>query len=704
MAKLGISTGSSANDGTGDNLIDGAVKINSNFNEIYTLIGDGSTLAAPVKSVTAGAGINLSGSTGDVTITNTGIANTNNLRTNFLEVSGVSTLSGNVTFGSNVTFDGNILMGDSDEIRLGAGADLKIYHSPAGDVGAFVQSMNQDLHLVGPTNGGVRIITYNKDSVVANYNSSVDLYYNGSKKLETTDHGAKVTGVCSATSFIGDGSNLTGIAAGSGVIVQDEGVALATTATTLNFVGNGVVASGTGASKTITISGGGGAGNTANVSTNSLVVVGVASIGAGTSTNVVEAPGLTLTHNNSTVTTTPGISGQIKQIGSQPYYYDGTDWRALYLVAGVSTANTADTDWDNTMIRMNFDQANIGALTNLKDGVAPTNTSTTDLVSSPVKYGTKSVRFPANTAGIQFDQNNSGSVRYPFEGAWTIEGWFLFDAGQLTTNTTTVSATKLFANYNSNTGTGTNWDVGVYWSGSTGSYKFYWHNRASSNTGSGEAGNSGTGFVLRTLNSSVFADNNWHHIALVREPGNGSIHFYFDGVEGGETNNDELIDNDINDATNKVFALGYHSHVNVGTGWFDGNIDDFRVSNIARYTTDFTPPSSALPITGSTTTVIQPPDSKIGELALGNSPAWTGTPGVTPTRVAAGHYRVTFATAYSNASDYVIQTSMNDYTPVTTAVGIGVSRFTTHADLYVNKVSNGATIDTGSIAIDLYKK
>ena len=48
--------------------------------------------------------------------------------------------------------------------------------------------------------------------------------------------------------------------------------------------------------------------------------------------------------------------------------------------------------------------------------------------------------------------------------------------------------------------------------------------------------------------------------------------------------------------------------------------------------------------------------------------------------------------------------TMNDYTPVTTAVGIGVSRFTTHADFYVNRVSDGATIDTGSIAIDLYKK
>ena len=42
---------------------------------------------------------------------------------------------------------------------------------------------------------------------------------------------------------------------GGGVTVQDEGSALSTTGTTLNFVGAGVVASGTGATKTITISG-----------------------------------------------------------------------------------------------------------------------------------------------------------------------------------------------------------------------------------------------------------------------------------------------------------------------------------------------------------------------------------------------------------------------------------------------------------------
>tara|TARA_R100001509_G_scaffold165449_1_gene147148 strand:+ start:7321 stop:9564 length:2244 start_codon:yes stop_codon:yes gene_type:complete len=47
-------------------------------------------------------------------------------------------------------------------------------------------------------------------------------------------------------------------ASSAGITIQDEGVALSTAATTLNFVGAGVIASGTGATKTITIAGGGG--------------------------------------------------------------------------------------------------------------------------------------------------------------------------------------------------------------------------------------------------------------------------------------------------------------------------------------------------------------------------------------------------------------------------------------------------------------
>jgi hypothetical protein len=40
---------------------------------------------------------------------------------------------------------------------------------------------------------------------------SVELYYNNSKKFETTSSGVVVTGICTATSFSGDGSGLSGV-------------------------------------------------------------------------------------------------------------------------------------------------------------------------------------------------------------------------------------------------------------------------------------------------------------------------------------------------------------------------------------------------------------------------------------------------------------------------------------------------------------
>ena len=46
MAYQSIGRGTSANDGTGDDLRTGAGKVNANFVELYTLLGDGSTLSA----------------------------------------------------------------------------------------------------------------------------------------------------------------------------------------------------------------------------------------------------------------------------------------------------------------------------------------------------------------------------------------------------------------------------------------------------------------------------------------------------------------------------------------------------------------------------------------------------------------------------------------------------------------------------------
>ena len=49
MAKLTINLGTNPNDGTGDNLRGGGVKINANFDEIYSAIGDGTDLSGFIK-------------------------------------------------------------------------------------------------------------------------------------------------------------------------------------------------------------------------------------------------------------------------------------------------------------------------------------------------------------------------------------------------------------------------------------------------------------------------------------------------------------------------------------------------------------------------------------------------------------------------------------------------------------------------------
>ena len=45
--------------------------------------------------------------------------------------------------------------------------------------------------------------------------AAVELYHNNSKKFETSSSGISVTGTVAATSYTGDGSNLTGISAGA---------------------------------------------------------------------------------------------------------------------------------------------------------------------------------------------------------------------------------------------------------------------------------------------------------------------------------------------------------------------------------------------------------------------------------------------------------------------------------------------------------
>ena len=102
MAYQGINTGSSPNSGTGDSLIQGAEKVNSNFVELYNIVGNGTTtLVGIVTQITAGTNVSVSTSYGSVEIS---APTPSQITTTNLNVSGVSTLGAiSVTGATSIT-------------------------------------------------------------------------------------------------------------------------------------------------------------------------------------------------------------------------------------------------------------------------------------------------------------------------------------------------------------------------------------------------------------------------------------------------------------------------------------------------------------------------------------------------------------------------------------------------------------------------
>ena len=101
----------------------------------------------------------------------------------------------------------NVDLGDNQKIRFGAGNDLQIFHDGTNSriendvTNLFIQS-----NLINLTNhDGTEVL------INANANGAVNLYYDNSKKFETTSAGATVTGTLTATAYAGDGSGLTGV-------------------------------------------------------------------------------------------------------------------------------------------------------------------------------------------------------------------------------------------------------------------------------------------------------------------------------------------------------------------------------------------------------------------------------------------------------------------------------------------------------------
>ena len=747
MAKLGISTGTTPNDGLGDNLLAGAVKINSNFSEIYNRFGDGTNL-------TAIGGTWVSTSAGIHTLKNVGIGTTNprfklevgavGASGTTLFVNGDARVTGIVTIGpASIT-----LNGISNIINVGSGVTI---NGSTGTINAT------SINLGGTTLTGSAVTSITAGSGISVNSSTGNVTITatgggGSSQFVTTSAGihtlsnvgigttnptsaltvtgnAKIIGVITATSFSGDGSGLTGVVgSGSGIVIKDSG-SLVGTAGTIDFGDNLSVSTISAGVVTVTGSAGGGSSQwvTTGVGIHTLSNVGIGTTnptsaltvkgntsletlsvsGVSTLTSNVSVGGtisvdgaVKLITNNGTIVGTSGSTGEIKRIAGAPFFYDGSAWREFVLSSGTPVTVPADTEWNNVAFRATFDTN----FTDAKFGANPVYVSAgSTIVGAAVTIGTGAFR---NDGAVGSGISYAYRSEYDFTGSWTIEFWMYVDSNPDN------NFPESLVSMHSVTGIGTsgNWALIMKDDQYDNKYiSWYNQNNPSYINGTGLYNVAGVTWDTTILDK-------WNHFALVRESNNGSLHFYVNGIEQSATSANAIIDNDILDINVTGLHFGGDTSFTVGVTTFNSNssadviFDDVRISTgvgtagqrytsigISTYAT-FTPSAVALPTTGTLSSYVQPPGDKYGEIVLGGSPTWRGTSGVTVSQQSSGNYRVSFASTYTNSNDYFVLSHAMDQG---FASYVGIARSTTHVDFAINKESDNAVVNTGSLSVQI---
>ena len=107
------------------------------------------------------------------------------------------------------TFSDNVILAEQKELRLEPSGAFKLYRG-AGGGGAtnFIKSTFGSIS-VEAANAFIAKVNSNEDAIAAYANDRVDLYYNNQIKFTTTNTGAVVTGIVTATSRVSLGNNTT---------------------------------------------------------------------------------------------------------------------------------------------------------------------------------------------------------------------------------------------------------------------------------------------------------------------------------------------------------------------------------------------------------------------------------------------------------------------------------------------------------------
>src|SRR6056300_1104420 len=201
MAKLTINRGSLANDGTGDNLRDGANKINLNFDEIYTAIGDGSTVDGTIKIADDSSTVATISANGETLRVLGGTAITSTLSGNTLTIaadtSSLITASGTTTLtNKSIDLTDNTVVGTLAEFNT-AVSDATLVSTTGSET-----LTNKTLAIGSNTISGTALTITGDDSSAQSLSIGDNILFTGGSGITTSVSGNEIT-------FATDGSIVT---------------------------------------------------------------------------------------------------------------------------------------------------------------------------------------------------------------------------------------------------------------------------------------------------------------------------------------------------------------------------------------------------------------------------------------------------------------------------------------------------------------
>jgi hypothetical protein len=238
-----------------------------------------------------------------------------------------------------------------------------------------------------------------------------------------------------------------------------------------------------------------------------------------------------------------------------------TAWKSRAWAAAPGPAG--DPYWDDVVMLLTARDNVLEDASTLDEGITVRQGSVTYPNTTQTKYNSYSIFCPTSAARFEVDSNATRDCDVVF----TFEFWMRCDG---TTPTTTFACPM-----GPNSSQGNNSVYFVNGSNQSGRPRFEFTES----------------YISYNVHGSTMWDNQWHHIAMVRNTDN-IIRFYYDGVESATTRSSTTT---LHFGTAPWLIGGYRNLAgdNIWSGW----IDDIRLTKgVARYTTGFTPPAEAFPI------------------------------------------------------------------------------------------------------------